>query len=109
MGTWDVCLSLTTLDTSCTTPYTFFQLKPNDQFQGTEVTCMDKMEPILGTWEYKNGSIYISDYQTTCVNMPRSGYYNIKFLNDDLFYCITFSRSGENDGKPIFYIVKRRK
>ena len=109
IGTWDVCISLDTLDTNCAKPFTFFQLKPNGQFEGPEFTCNDKKESVLGTWKYEKGSIYISSYEGTCFRMPNRGYYQIQFVNKDLFYTRGVSTVGENNGNPIFTVIRRRK
>jgi hypothetical protein len=109
VGTWDVCQSYDTLNLNCKNPFTHFQLKSNGQFQGISITCGTTTEAIIATWKFEKGSIYISEYNGHCVKYPASGYYNIKFISDDIFYTESRSTVGENNGNPIFEVFKRRK
>jgi hypothetical protein len=109
VGTWDVCISLDTLNISCTKPFTSFQLRLNGEYQSPGCTCDNKDEPLISSWKYKDRSIYISAFKNACCEMPANGYFQINFVNDDLFYTRHISSTGENNGSPIFMIVKRRK
>ena len=109
VGIWDHCSDLDKLDTSCLKPFTYFQLKENGQFEAPGGICGEKNESTLGTWAYKNSGIYISSFKGTCFEMPARGYYNLRFINNDLLYSVYVSKVGENNGLPIYNVFKRRK
>jgi hypothetical protein len=109
VGIWDVCVDLNKLDTNCSSPFSFFYLKQDAQFEGPGATCNGKEEPTLGTWTYRNSGLYFSSYKGSCFEMPASGHYNLRFISRNLIYYVYTSTAGENGGQPMYFVLKRRK
>lgn len=107
-GKWALCYDTNfSKQYSCDKPFTVYEFQNDGSYIGNEVICMDKKYKLTGHWKFENGNLTIYTNPDNCFKFSPLSYYNISFINRNLFYMKGISKV-EDPGQVYYYYFKRQ-